>query len=140
MDRQNESSTEVFDDTLAAPESATQEPLITSGRIVNVSIALLCLAVMISSIVCLGVMESKHKAIINHIDPQNTGKDDEEVCILYTTLQEPLPAKNGTGTTHPLKYNRSHTCQFVIAVSGMIAALVLIAIAYYITRIFIMRR
>lgn len=145
MDKQNEasteSSTETFDDTFATHETSTQESIITSGRIGNVAIAVACVAAMISCIVCLGVMEAKHNAIIGQIDPDNTRPQrDKEVCMLYSTVNETVVVNSGQTTTQVLKFNKSHVCQFVIYGSGIIGGLLLIAATYYIIRLFIMRR
>lgn len=136
MDRQDETSTETFDDTFTAPETVTREPLITSGRIVNGVIALACLAGVISSIVCLAVMAHKHSQIISYKDPEHSNADDDEVCILFASAKQ-----FDNGSTKPgIKYNRSHTCQFVIFGSGVIAGLLLIAIIYHIVRLFLWLR
>ena len=132
MEREGETNeAEAFTD----PLPSTHEPIITTGRIVNIAIAAACLAAMICCIVCLAVMARKHNEVIHNIDPQNTAsKADKQVCILYATTEEVY------NTTARPKWNRSHTCQFVIFGSSFIAGLLLLAIAYYIVRVFIMRR
>lgn len=121
------------------PLPPTKEPIVTTGRIANIVIAVACGAAMISCIVCLAVMAHKHSEVINNIDPGNSdSKNDKEFCILYATTEE---VKKGNGTLEGhAKWNRSHTCQFVIFGSGFVAGILLLAIAYYIVRVFIMRR
>ena len=138
MDRQDEASTETFNDTFAGPEMATREPLFTMGRIVNGVIALVCLAGMISSIVCLAVMAHKHNEIIDYTDPGHSHSGDNEVCILFASLRE--TANDGSNRQYEIKYNRSHTCQFVIFGSGVIAGLLLLAVVYHIVRLFLWLR
>lgn len=138
MDRQDEASTEGFDDAFAAPEMATREPLLTMGRIVNGAIAVACLAAMISSIVCLAVMAHKHNQIISYTDPEHAHSDDNEVCILFASLRE--TSNNGSHQEYEIKYNRSHTCQFVIFGSGIIAGLLLLATIYHVVRLFLWLR
>lgn len=131
MDRENESSSKAFGDTVA-----TREDIVTMGRIINVVIAIVCLLGMISCIVCLGVMADKHHDIINIKDPNHKVQNDKEVCILFTSSEAP----DDSSGKWKIKYNKSHTCQFVIAGSGIVAGLLLIAAIYYILRLFIMRR
>ena len=138
MDRQDETSTEMFNDTFAEPEMATRESLFTMGRIVNGAIALVCLAGMISSIVCLAVMAHKHNEIIDYTDPGHSNSGDNEVCILFASLRE--TSNNGSHQTYEIKYNRSHVCQFVIFGSGVIAGLLLLAVVYHIVRLFLWLR
>ena len=130
MEREGEiDEAEAFND----PLPPTREPLLTTGRIANIAIALACFAAMICCIVCLAVMAHKHNEVISNTDPGNTNsQSDKEVCILYATTEE--INRNLT------KWNRSHTCQFVIFGSSFIAGLLFLAIIYYIVRVFIMRR
>jgi len=142
MEKESEASTEAFGDTFGAPESSTREEIVTMGRIMNVAISFFCVVTMISCIVCLGVMADKHHDIINNVDPGPDHKyDDKEVCILFTSSEENKVTKdNTTRTEWKIKFNKSHTCQFVIAGSGVVAGLLLMAATYYIARLFIMRR
>ena len=143
MDKENEASSETYD-AFSAPEASKDESIITTGRIVNAAIAAVCLAAMISCIVCLAVMTSKHKSIINNFDPtRDNSQSDQEVCILFTTVEEiQLQYPNGTpaGTQLVFKYNRSHTCQFVIYGSGFVAGLLILAALYHGVRLFIWTR
>ena len=135
MEREGEmNEAEAFTDQLPP----TQEPIITTGRIANIAIAAACFAAMICCIVCLSVMAHKHNEVIHNIDPENkASSSDKEVCILYATTED--INTNGTLKGRP-KWNKSHTCQFVIFGSSFVAGLLLLAIAYYIVRVFIMRR
>ena len=119
------------------PLPPIKEPILTTGRIANIAIVIACFATMICCIVCLAVMAHKHSEVIHNIDPENKAQDDKEVCILYATTEE--INNNGTLNRRP-KWNRSHTCQYVIFGSGFVAGLLLLAQAYYIVRVFIMRR
>ena len=138
MEREGEmDEAEAFDD----PLPPTRESLLTTGRIANIVIAVACFAAMICCIVCLAVMAHKHNEVISNTDPGNTkSQSDKEVCILYaTTGPATTPEEIKRNLTIP-KWNRSHTCQFVIFGSSFVAGLLFLAIGYYIVRVFIMRR
>ena len=134
MEREGEvvDESEAFND----PLPPIREPILTTGRIANIAIVIACFATMICCIVCLAVMAHKHSEVIHNIDPGNKA-DDKEVCILYATTEK---IKDKNGTLGQPKWNRSHTCQYVIFGSGFIAGLLLLAQAYYIVRVFVMRR
>ena len=135
MDREEEASTEVYGDTFGAPEVATQGNIITSGRIVNSLIVAVCLLGMISSIVCLAVMAHKHNQIVEYRDAGQSQPGDNEVCILFASSEETF--RNATRTEYTIKYNKSHTCQFVIFGSAFVAGMLLIALCYHILRLFL---
>ena len=107
MDREREQVDEV-DGFVDEPLPNAEEGIITTGRIANIAIAIVCVLAMIGCIVCLGVMENKHKQVINNIDPHgNASKSDKEVCILYASTE------NIDENVVKPKLNRSHTCEFV---------------------------
>ena len=128
------------EDTFAPMEPSIRESPFTIGRITNGVLAGCCIAAMIACFVCLGVMATKHKQIIDHVrDPGHSDKEgDETTCILFATNGQITLPDNRTVWT--ARYNHSHACQFVIFGSGLIAAGLLIAAIYYIVRWFVMRR
>jgi len=128
-------------DTFAPIEPSTRENPFTIGRITNGIIAGCCIAAMIACLVCLGVMATKHKQIIDHVrDPHHTdSSNDKTTCILFATNRNTQIA-NSTKKEWTVDYNHSHACQFVIFGSGLIAAALLITAIYYIFRWFVMRR
>ena len=128
------------EDTFAPVEPSVRENPFTIGRIINGVIAGCCIVGMVGCLVCLGVMASKHKQIIDHVrDPAHEDKaDDDTTCILFATNGRVKLPSNQTVWT--VNYNHSHACQFVIFGSGLIAAALLIAAVYYIVRWFVMRR
>ena len=132
MEREIVDETETFQDPLPPSE----ESMITTGRIVNVVIAVACLSAMIACIVCLAVMAHKHSELIRDIDPSNKNShSDKEICILYATTT----FNDSSKRTVP-QWNKSHACQFVIFGSSFVAGVLLLVIFYYIMRLFIMRR
>ena len=138
MERQREAVDEAEAEAFDDPLPSIEESIITSGRIANIVIAVVCFAAIICCIVCLAVMAHKHSEVIHNLDPKGSNTHDKEVCILYATTED--LEINETFTKTLPKWNRSHACQFVIFGSSFVAGLLLLAIVYYIVRIFIMRR